>query len=139
MANQSIEKSALIAIIENNIKFTPVEYGSKWKEGYKRACSDMLAYIQSVQTTSTVEDVPKNSNMLDEDALDIAIRLIENNGNDCAGILDKERALNWLKSLNPNSCCWKPSLQQINKLNEISQSLNESKELIDSIINRIPK
>lgn len=111
------------------------------KAGYAipESCSDILASNQSDKTTSPAEDIPDNSNMLDEEALDIAIRIIENNGNDCAGILDKEKALNWLKSLNPNSCCWKPSQQQMNTLNEISQSLNESKKLIDSIINRIPK
>ena len=104
-----------------------------------KACSDILTYTKSAKITSTAEDVPENSNMLDEDALDIAIRIIENNGNDCAGILDKEWALNWLKSLNPNSCCWKPSQQQISTLNKISQSLNESKELIDAFIEQLPK
>lgn len=35
----------------------------------------------------------------DEDALDIAIRIIQNGGDDCAGILDSDKALKWLKSL----------------------------------------
>lgn len=35
----------------------------------------------------------------DEDALDIAIRIIQNGGDDCAGILDSNKALRWLKSL----------------------------------------
>ena len=34
-----------------------------------------------------------------EDALDIAIRIIQNGGDNCAGILDSNKALNWLKSL----------------------------------------
>ena len=35
----------------------------------------------------------------DEDAVDIAIRIIQNGGDDCAGILDSNKALKWLKSL----------------------------------------
>lgn len=35
----------------------------------------------------------------DEDALDIAIRIIQNGGDDCAGILDSNKVLDWLKSL----------------------------------------
>jgi hypothetical protein len=35
----------------------------------------------------------------DEDALDIAIRIIQNGGDDCAGILDYDKALKWLKLL----------------------------------------
>ena len=35
----------------------------------------------------------------DEDILDIAIRIIQNGGDDCAGILDSNKALRWLKSL----------------------------------------
>ena len=35
----------------------------------------------------------------DEDIVDIAIRIIQNGGDDCAGILDSNKALRWLKSL----------------------------------------
>ena len=35
----------------------------------------------------------------DEDAVDIAIRIIQNGGDDCVGILDSNKALKWLKSI----------------------------------------
>jgi hypothetical protein len=35
----------------------------------------------------------------DEDSVDIAIRIIQNEGDDCAGILDSDKALKWLQSL----------------------------------------
>lgn len=35
----------------------------------------------------------------EDDAVDIAIKIIQNGGDDCAGILDSDKALKWLKSL----------------------------------------
>ena len=68
----------------------------------------------------------------DKDALDIAIRIIQNGGDDCSGILDSNKALNWLKSLKPQSNLydkgyndgysaakynhWKPSDEQMKAL-----------------------
>ena len=47
------------------------------------------------------EQKPLEWNEDDEDAIDIAIRIIQNKGDDCAGILDADKALNWLKSIKP--------------------------------------
>lgn len=54
---------------------------------------DMIAWLekQGEQKPTWSEE--------DEDSVDIAIRIIQNGGDDCAGILDSNKALKWLKSL----------------------------------------
>ena len=52
---------------------------------------DCLAWLEKQGEKSWSEE--------DEDILDIAIRIIQNGGDDCAGILDSNKALRWLKSL----------------------------------------
>lgn len=59
----------------------------------------------------------------DEDAVDIAIRIIQNKGDDCAGILDSDKALNWLKSFK-DRYTWKPSEEQIEMLENIRKILH---------------
>ena len=61
----------------------------------------------------------------DEDIVDIAIRIIQNGGDDCAGILDSNKALRWLKSLNPQNR-WKPSKEQMSMLLAV---LNDSNNI----------
>ena len=58
------------------------------------------------------ENKPVEWSKEDEESRDIAIGLVRN-ADDCSGILNKDRALNWLKSLRPS---WKPTKEQLDAL-----------------------
>ena len=66
-------------------------------------------------------------NVYDKEAIDIAIRIIKNNGNNCAGILDSQRALDWLNSLNEFNP-WQLSKEQ---MEDFKNATNKCAEVLD--------
>lgn len=109
------------------------------KKHNDKAFDEFISHIsekdpESNNSLYTYEDLekPVEWNEDDEDSRDIAIRIIQNGGDDCAGILDSEKALNWLKSIKPQQnqydkgyhdgysaakyLQWKPSEEQMEAL-----------------------
>lgn len=102
---------------------------SKLHECVCRAINnDMLPYEErkyiSEQVIPYLENLEKQKDQKatwseeDEDALDIAMRIINNGGDDCAGILDSNKALKWLKSIKERVIHCPQNQQDINKPND---------------------
>jgi hypothetical protein len=81
--------------IREDIAEVVKNYGPK--NANPKLYSDMLAWLEK-QGEQNINDKTGWSEE-DEDSVDIAIRIIQNEGDDCAGILDSDRALKWLQSL----------------------------------------
>lgn len=76
------------------------------KKGYPYVADKNSQEMKEFQWLNSIKDrvqsQPKQEwSKEDEDALDIAIRIIQNGGDNLSGILDSNKALNWLKSLKP--------------------------------------
>ena len=87
---------------QSDISPTKDELEALWIAAYEPT-KNWSEKLQSLHEKLTrCEQIPNDKtgwSEEDEDSVDIAIRIIQNGGDDCAGILDSGKALKWLQSL----------------------------------------
>lgn len=94
----SLEQAAEIFL--NSLKKTP--YNNKPVTDAQVITKELLKFLSdtnSYNPDALIEQTDAEWSEEDEDTLDIAIRIIQNGGDNCSGILDSNKVLNWLESL----------------------------------------